>query len=161
MLNNDEQHAELVAASLKNFRVIFSSVKKHFTQIESLYGVSSSQLWVIWEIHKTPGIKVSELASKLAIHQSTTSNLIEKLVKKSWVVKERAEVDQRVVRLFLTASGLDIIKQAPSSPRGVLIDALEKLSSPELSELHQSLEILISKIKFKDETDALKSLMDL
>lgn len=161
MLNNDEQHAELVAASLKNFRVIFSSVKKHFTQIESLYGVSSSQLWVIWEIHKAPGIKVSELASKLAIHQSTTSNLIEKLVKKSWVVKERAEVDQRVVRLFLTASGLDIIKQAPSSPRGVLIDALEKLSSPELSELHQSLEILISKIKFKDETDALKSLMDL
>ncbi len=161
MLNNDEHHAELVAASLKKFRVIFSSVKKHFTQIESLYGVSSSQLWVIWEIHKAPGIKVSELATKLAIHQSTTSNLIEKLVKKSWVVKERAEADQRVVRLFLTASGLDIIKQAPASPRGVLIDALDKLSSSELSALHQSLELLISKIKFKDETDALKSLMDL
>ncbi len=161
MPNNDDQHAELVAASLKNFRVIFSSVKKHFTQIESLYGVSSSQLWVIWEIHKAPGIKVSELATKLAIHQSTTSNLIEKLVKKSWVVKERAEADQRVVRLFLTASGLDIIKHAPASPRGVLIDALDKLSSSELSTLHQSLELLISKIKSKDETDALKSLMDL
>jgi len=152
---NQEQ---LASATLKDFRIIFNSVKKHFKQIEERCGVSSSQLWVLWELQKTPGLKVSELAGKLAIHQSTASNLIEKASKKALISKKREDLDQRVVRLYLTETGREIVKKAPGSPRGVLTEAIDQLSIQDLVQLQNSLEILIGKMNLKDEADAMKPL---
>jgi len=150
-----QHHTLLASSSLKHFRIVFSSVKRHFRRVESQCGVSGSQLWVLWELHTTPGLKVSELAKKLSVHQSTTSNLIEKLVKKDLITKQRQEDDQRVVRLYLTTKGKDVVAKAPSAPRGVLTEALDHMSNQDLIKLHQSLETLTSQIKLKDEHDAL------
>lgn len=151
-------HEQLASATLKDFRIIFNSVKKHFKQIEEQCGVSSSQLWVLWELQKTPGLKVSELAGKLAIHQSTASNLIEKASRKALISKRREDEDQRVVRLYLTEAGQEIVMKAPGSPRGVLTEAIDQLSIQDLVQLQSSLEILIGKMKLKDEADAMKPL---
>lgn len=151
----------LVNAVIKNFRVIVSSIKKHSTQVEALCDVSSSQLWLLWELQETPGLKVTELAYRLSIHQSTASNLIEKLVKRLLVIKRRDDADQRIVRLYLTQAGVDTVLKAPSAPRGVLRDALEHLSVSEIMLLQKSLETLLAKIMLKDERDALSSLADI
>jgi DNA-binding MarR family transcriptional regulator len=151
-------HELLASSTLKNFRIIFNSVKKHFSQIEEMCGVSSSQLWVLWELHKTPGLKVTELAYKLSIHQSTASNLIEKLAKKAFISKKREDQDQRVVRLYLTQAGKEVVSKAPGSPRGVLREAIDHLPAQDLMLLQQSLESLIGQIKLKDEADAMKPL---
>lgn len=158
----DEASHELLASStLKNFRIIFNSVKKHSSQIEEQCGISSSQLWLLWELYKTPGLKVTELAYKLAIHQSTASNLIEKAVKKALISKKREDQDQRVVRLYLTQAGMEVVMKAPGSPRGVLREAIDRLPTQDLMLLQQSLENLIGQIKLKDEADAMKPLSSL
>lgn len=154
----ETSHEQLASSALKDFRIIFNSVKKHFKQVEELCGISSSQLWVLWELHKTPGLKVSELAGKLAIHQSTASNLIEKAAKKALISKKREDQDQRVVRLYLTEAGREIVKKAPDSPRGVLTEAIDQLSVEDLVQLQNSLEKLIGKMKLKDDADAMKPL---
>ena len=154
----ETSHEQLASSALKDFRIIFNSVKKHFKQVEKQCGISSSQLWVLWELHKTPGLKVSELAGKLAIHQSTTSNLIEKTARKALISKKREDQDQRVVRLYLTEAGRDIVKKAPDSPRGVLTEAIDRLSIADLMQLQSSLEKLIGNMKLKDEADAMKPL---
>lgn len=150
LINQTQMQTKLANASLQYFRVIFSSVKKHLSDTESACGISSSQLWVLYELYKAPDLKVSELAINLAIHQSTASNLVEKLVKKLLIVKRRETSDQRVVRLSLTETGLAIIKNAPPSPRGVLRDALDRLDINTLTGLTQSLEQLILQINSKD-----------
>jgi len=149
---------QLASSTLKDFRLIFNSVKKHFKQVEEQCGVSSSQLWVLWELHKTPGLKVTELAGKLAIHQSTASNLIEKVAKKMLISKKREDQDQRVVRLYLTKSGRDVVMKAPDSPRGILREAIDHLPTSDLMQLQNSLDQLISQMKLKDVTDAMKPL---
>ncbi|PKO51564.1 MAG: MarR family transcriptional regulator, partial [Betaproteobacteria bacterium HGW-Betaproteobacteria-2] len=151
-------HEQLASSTLKDFRIIFNSVKKHFKQVEEQCGISSSQLWVLWELYKTPGLKVSELAGKLAIHPSTTSNLVEKTTRKSLISKKREDQDQRVVRLYLTEAGREIVKMAPDSPRGVLTEAIDRLSIEDLAQLQSSLEKLIGKMKIKDDADAMKPL---
>ncbi len=139
MQDTESQHNEFVAAALKNFRVILNAIKQHFAEVESLYGITDSQLWVMWEISKAQGLNVSELASKLAAHQSTTSNLIEKLVKKCWVIKKREDDDQRVVRLYLSPKGTELMQVIPPFSRGVLIESLDNLTNGELETLIQSL----------------------
>lgn len=161
LMNQTQLQARLANTSLQHFRVIFSSVKKHLSDTESACGISSSQLWVLYELHKAPDLKVSEIANNLAIHQSTASNLIEKLVKKHLIVKKRETTDQRVVRLSLTEQGLDIIKNAPPSPRGVLRDALDRLDMDTLSALTQNLSQLSLHINGKDAEAGLVPLADM
>ena len=75
----DQQQAKTV---LKQFRIIFGAVKQHFRKIEATCGISGSQLWLLNEIAMYPELGISKLAERLAIHQSTCSLLVEKLVKK-------------------------------------------------------------------------------
>ncbi|MCE1172760.1 MAG: MarR family transcriptional regulator, partial [Azovibrio sp.] len=65
---------------LKQFRSIFNTVKQHFQQVEAACRVSGAQLWALAVIVRQPGLRVSELAKAMAVHQSTTSNLVERLV---------------------------------------------------------------------------------
>lgn len=160
-LEESASHEQLASSALKDFRLIFNSVKKHFKQIEEQCGISSSQLWVLWELHKTPGLKVTELAGKLAIHQSTASNLIEKVAKKTLISKKREDQDQRVVRLYLTKAGQEVVLKAPDSPRGVLREAIDHLPTSDLMQLQNSLDRLIGQMKLKDEADAMKPLSSL
>lgn len=161
LLVNQELQAKLATASLQHFRVIFSSVKKHLSDTETACGISGSQLWVLYELNRAPDLKVSELAANLAIHQSTASNLIEKLVKKDLIVKKRETTDQRVVRLSLTEQGLEMIKNAPPSPRGVLRDALDRLDMEVLTTLTETLAQLSLQISSKDLDAGLIPLADL
>jgi DNA-binding MarR family transcriptional regulator len=54
------------------------------------------------EIERAPGVSVAELARRLAIHQAICSHLVEKLVRRSYVGKERSTQDQRCVGLTLS-----------------------------------------------------------
>ena len=79
-------------AVLRSFRVIFGSVRQHFREVEKTCGVSGSQLWILQEVSRNGGIGVSDLASRLAIHQSTCSQLVDKLVRSGHIVKRRSSV---------------------------------------------------------------------
>src|SRR5579871_2385895 len=90
---------ELPIEVLKKFRLIYGSVRAQFRDIESSCGVSGSQLWILQEVGRTPHIGVSELAVRLHIHQSTCSQLVEKLVHRQLLEKQRSQADQRRVGL--------------------------------------------------------------
>ncbi len=152
---------ERAREALKKFRVVFSSVKKHFQHVEALCGVSGAQLWAIVEIARTPGLSVNELAYALSIHQSTASNLLAEIEKKGFVLKERTGADQRIVRLHLTKKGKDVVARAPKPSIGVLPDALQHLPNEVLDSLNANMAVLLSLIQLKDETAAAKPLSDI
>ncbi|MHB8454699.1 MAG: MarR family winged helix-turn-helix transcriptional regulator [Acidiferrobacterales bacterium] len=153
--------AEAAREALKKFRIIFSSVRKHFEDVQSRCGVSGAQLWVVFEIFRNPGVRVSELAQALSIHQSTASNLVAGIEKKGLLLKERGGPDQRVVRLHLTRKGKEVVAKAPKPVMGVLPDALHQLPNKALRDLNTNLDALISLMHLTDETAATKPLSDL
>lgn len=152
---------ERAREALKKFRVVYSSVKKHFQHIEAQCGVSGAQLWAIVEISRTPGLSVCELAQALSIHQSTASNLLAGIEKKGFLLKERTGADQRVVRLYLTKKGKDVVGRAPEPSIGVLPDALQHLPNEVLDSLNANMDVLISLMHLKDEAAAAKPLSDI
>ena len=136
-------------------------MKKHFEDIEARCGVSGAQLWALWEIYKAPGLRVSELANALLVHQSTASNLLIKLEEKALIRRERTSADQRVVKLDLTEKGREIISRAPKPMTGLLPDALQRLPEDILENLLGNMEALISSMRIKDEGATDKPLSDL
>lgn len=152
---------EKAREALKRFRIVFSSVKKHFEDIEAQCGVSGAQLWALWEIHRAPGLRVSELANALLIHQSTASNLLVKLEEKMLIHRERDSTDQRVVKLHLTEKGTDVIGRAPRPMIGLLPDALQRLPEATLDSLLVCMDELVSAMQIKDDEATAKPLSDL
>ena len=146
---------------LKKFRIIFGSVRQQFRDIEQTCGITGSQLWILQEVANTSGIGVSVLADRLSIHQSTASQLIEKLVSRQLVIKERSKEDQRRVGLWLTADALALLKKAPGPAEGLLPEALQSLSESSLLILENSLIEVIGQLRIRDEKLAEKPLSDL
>jgi DNA-binding MarR family transcriptional regulator len=142
--------------ALKRFRLIFRAVQQHSQRVESCCGVSCGQLWAMSELLNEPGMNVSELARTMAVHQSTVSNLLVKLTKKGLVRRERADGDQRVVRLYLTETGQTLVEQAPDPRQGLLLTALTELPPPVLISLNEGLNILVDAMHINDEQGALQ-----
>lgn len=146
---------------LKKFRVIYGSVRQQFRDVEQSCGVTGSQLWILQEVARTPDIGVSELAERLSIHQSTCSILVEKLVTRGLVIKERGKEDQRRVGLCVTEDALQILKKAPGPAEGILPEALQSLSESALHSLDDALVELIEQLQARDDKLADKPLSDL
>ena len=144
-----------------NLRIVFSSAKKQFYEVKERCGVSGAQLAALMELKRKPGLRVSDLANLTCIRASTASNMLDKLEERKLIRRERADRDQRVVRLFLTPAGSRIVAMAPQAGRGVVPDALSNLGEATLNRLNGSLEELVSKLKIRDKSAIFKPLADI
>jgi len=152
----DEGPAHL--ATLKKLRVVIRAAQRHSAWIEKQCGVSGAQLWIMQELHESPGMRIGELVHRLAVHQTTVSNLVEDLVKRGLVQKRRDPEDQRAVRLDLAVDGMALLEKAPKPARGVLPEALKQMDAEHLLRLDQGLQGLLERIGLLDEGYGLQPL---
>lgn len=158
---DSEARSTLERDVLKQFRVILQSVRKHFQEVEQACGVSGAQLWALSCIATTPGLRPSELARAMTIHQSTASNLVEKLVELGYVTRTRSSQDQRSVTLSLTPLGESALARAPGPFQGLLPDALSQTPDAALQSLHQHLSVLLGLMQRVEPQATHKPLSDL
>jgi DNA-binding MarR family transcriptional regulator len=144
--------------TLRLFRIIFKSITKHYSEVEKSTGIGGASLWAMAEIADSSNLTVSGLAKAMSIHQSTTSNLLEKLESKEYVTRLRSSDDKRVVHLSLTAKGRKALAKAPMPYRGLLPDVVMRLEPKTLAQLNQNLTELVSRLERKYEKDAFEPL---
>jgi DNA-binding MarR family transcriptional regulator len=140
---------------LRDLRIIFRASQAHARWVEKECGLSSAQLWMMWELFNQPGLKVSELAKILSIHPSTCSNLLDKLQQKDLVGRDRSSEDQRVVQLNLTDKGVKLLAKAPRPAQGVLADVLLRLPDETLNHLEVGLKEFVEALKVQDVADSM------
>ena len=157
-IGNADDLKQLPYEVLKRFRLIFKAVQQHSQWVETHCGVTSAQLWAMWELSEKPGLKVTELAKTMSIHHSTASNMLDKLAKKGLIIKERISQDQRVVTVTLTEAGAKLINLAPSPPQGILQHSLFQLPENVLKSLAKDLDVLVKGMEIKDEAAAMQPL---
>jgi DNA-binding MarR family transcriptional regulator len=130
--------------TLKLFRIIFKSANRHFHEIEKLAGIGGASLWALAEIVETDKLTVTDLATHMSIHQSTASNLLDKLEAEGYITKVKSTRDRRVVYLEATDQGREVLTKAPLPHRGILPDALMRLNPEVLTELYAHLTELVN-----------------
>jgi DNA-binding MarR family transcriptional regulator len=155
------KNKELAFEVLGKFRSIYGSAKNHFRMIEEKCGISGSQLWILKEVASSPNIGVTQVSENLSIHQTTCSLLVEKLVKKNLITKERSQEDQRRVGLKATDEGLAILAKAPQPVEGILPSAVNSMDDQSLKKLNDALTLLIEELENYDNELANKPLADI
>jgi DNA-binding MarR family transcriptional regulator len=129
--------------TLQAFRTIFGSARHHDTEVRRSGGIPGSQLWALAEIAKSDGMTVNQLAERMALHQSTASNLINALVDAKLIRRSRDDADQRIVHLHLTAEGSRTLLRVPGPHAGLLVDGLRRLEDAQLDSLREALDVLV------------------
>ena len=92
--------------ALQKLRIVIRAAQRHSLWVEKQCGVNGAQLWIMQELFEAPGLRVGQITARLAIAQTTTSNLLEGLVRKGYVVKTR---DLDDARRELVAPGLRML----------------------------------------------------
>lgn len=146
--------SQLSLEVLQQFRVIYGTMRQYFREVEDRCGLPGSQMWVLQEVERTPEIGITELAARLGIHQSTCSQLVEKLVARNCLTKKRQCADQRRVGLCLAPEGQRAIAALPGSAEGVLPEALAAIPEVALKTLNINLAELIRHLPRKDDAFA-------
>jgi len=136
--------ADPATQALRRFRVIFDSVRTHFQQVERLTGAGAAQLRALSILRERPGIRLSELAQAMDVHQSTTSNLVKTLIERGLITTTRDESDRRVLRLRLLPAGTRVLQRLRAPYIGVLPKALSGLPPATLQRLNADLDTLIA-----------------
>ena len=139
-------HTALSLEVLGQFRNVFRAARLHFSRVSHATGLSGTEVWALWELHQRPNQRVSDLAARLSVRQSSVSNLVEHLSREGLLVRRHDDPDRRVVRLALTRAGRRLLVEAPHPARGILPDALEQLSNEELLQLHEALSRLMQRL---------------
>lgn len=131
---------------LQRFRIIIRTAQQHSAWIEKQTGITGAQLWALQELADQASLRVGELATRMALHQSTASNLLDRLEEQKLVARSRDDNDQRVVRVNLTDAGRKKLAEAPKPARGILPEALRTMSPGELTALEGVLDQLVAKL---------------
>ena len=151
---NTSRHELLTLEVLKQFRLVYGAVHRHFRAIERQCGLSGAQAWILRELARTPSLGVSELAQRLSVHQSTASQLVEKLTSSGHVQRVAHGVDGRRVQLHLTRKGMSCARRLPQPAEGVLPRALSRLPATSLRALNINLARLTTQLQTRRSRDA-------
>lgn len=128
---------------LRQFRLVFNSVKSHFQQVEKQSGVGGAQVWALSIIAERPGVGVNDLARAMDVRQPTASNLVKALTDQGHIEVRKEGADRRAVQLYLLPLGAQVLQRTSGPFSGVLPEALAALEAPTLQRLEQDLELLI------------------
>jgi len=123
--------------------------------------MSGSQMWVLQEVQRSPSIGIGELAERMGVHQSTCSQLVDKLVAQGCLDKRKMKGDQRRVGLQLTGRGMEALDALPGPAEGVVPEALAAIPEVVLKTLHINLEELLRHLPGKDDKYANMPLADM
>ena len=135
------------AEVLRKFREILRATNSRVAKMDTRRNVTGAQLWALCEIQAHPGINVTALTSAMALHQSTVSNLLDKLLGKHLVRRRRDSGDARVAHFYVTAAGERAINSAGDMKRGVLLETLEHFSPKALRQLDGELENVLRRMR--------------
>ena len=128
---------------LEQLRVVVRIAGAHSARLERSTGIPGTQPVDGAHLVQRPELRVGELAQRLRLHQTTVSNLLNRLESRGLVRKGRSPSDQRVVHLHLTSAGRKALKNAPGPARGLLPNVLDGLSPSQLRKVHDGLAVLV------------------
>lgn len=128
---------------LQQLRVLVRLAGNHSAQVERSTGIPGAQLWALHEIARADGLRVGELATRLRVHQTTASNLLNRLEAAGLVRKGRSLDDQRIVHIHLSAAGRRALRGAAAPARGLLPNVLDGMTPAQLRKVHAGLAVLV------------------
>lgn len=107
----DEQLTRDILLSLRELRKETQSLLEEQSKT---YGISTTQLFILDMLDKHPQSSLQELAKLVNLSPSTTSEVVEKMVQKGYLMREQSQASRRTLALSLTVAGRETVRKTYS-----------------------------------------------
>lgn len=134
------RHSADLARALDSLRRIVRAGRGATQAVESRFGISSAQLFVLQTLADSPGMSIKNLVSVTLTTTSSVSEVVGRLVDAGLVTSDTAPDDRRRKVLTLTESGSEIVGHSPRTIQADLIDGFLRLSVRDQGALAEALE---------------------
>jgi MarR family transcriptional regulator, transcriptional regulator for hemolysin len=131
---DDRRHIGFLIADVA--RLMRSSFDRRVRRI----GLTRSQWLVLSRLHRHPGISQSELAEMLEVERATAGRMVDRLERRSWLVRRPDPADRRINRLYLTAEAEGVQAEMGRIAEQLLDDAMASLDEAEREALTDMME---------------------
>jgi DNA-binding MarR family transcriptional regulator len=116
---------------LRALRRISRAIDLHSRQLSSTFGLTVPQLVCLRVIAARGPMSPSQLAAEVSLSQATITGIVDRLVARQLVARERSTLDRRGVTLDMTDAGRALVGAAPSPLQERFVAQLAELSAEE------------------------------
>ncbi len=140
MAMNDSNQAQKkieIIDMLKELTTRFSNIRDNLCEP---YGLSSLQAVIIMDIYHNPdNTRVTDICKRLKKSTNTISPLINRLIEKSFLIKEQNKDDNRVFNVKLTNKTLNIANEIAIDVSDYTYPMFDSLTKDEFDNIYNSL----------------------
>ena len=131
-------------------RRITKAIHEFSKAVDREFGITGPQLWAMRTISELGGCSAGDLASRLCVHPSTITGVIQRLEDKRLIDRQKREDDRRAVVLTLTPAGKKLLERAPHPAQGQLVGALSHFPPEDVSKLRTMLDDIVGAMELGD-----------
>lgn len=144
-VTNNLESRKKVIELLKEISKYINSVRDALCEP---YGLTSIQSIIILDIYNNPDFtKVTDICKRLNKSTNTISPLINRLIEKDFLYKEKDKIDQRVSYVRLTKKCEDILNNIIIDINDFTWPIFDLVSDDEFNQIYNSLNLLSEVIK--------------
>ena len=99
---------------LVSLRRVIRATDMHSRYLSKTTGMTAPQILLMQAIHRLEGATIGELANEISLSQATVTSILDRLEKRHLVYRKRSTEDKRKVHAYLTDTGMDVLRDAPS-----------------------------------------------
>lgn len=129
---------------LDALRKVIHSSDSHSRRLAKTTGLTSPQLLLLSIVNLGENLTISEISKRMSLTQATVTTIIDRLEKRSLLVRKRCELDKRKIYIELTSQSIELLKTVKSSQDDDFFHNFEALSDWERGFLVSSLQRLAS-----------------
>ena len=129
-----------IDAVLIALRKVIRATDLHSKYLAKNTGLTTAQLLILQSIQNMGEVSIGEISKKISLSQATVTSILDRLVDKGLVYRERSTEDKRKVHAYLTEDALVLIKDAPAPLQEQFTKQFEALNDWEKSMMISSLQ---------------------
>src|SRR4051794_36111721 len=141
--SDDDGGGQDVRSILDSIRRIVRTLRVASRAAEKEVGLTGAQLFVLQHLAEAPALSLNDLAERTKTHQSSVSVVVQRLVDRALVARDRSGRDARRVELTMTPAARALLKKAPGAAQDRLIDAVQRMPPTSRRRLAGLLESLV------------------
>lgn len=143
--NNYPPHVLELENKLASF---FRTMKERHVQDAAQTDMSMPQFFCLWIISKCGKLRMSDLATNLALSYASATNLINRLSEAELVNRYDDPEDRRVVIVELSKKGKDLTESVRTKHMNEMMDKCTKLNHEQIDIVLKGMDILIDIVSF-------------
>lgn len=120
----------------------YHSFKRAATKRMEVHGLTPEQLSVLSELHKQEGVSQKQLALVTERDQTTVGKILDKLVKKGFVMRTSDPRDRRAFILLTTKEGVHVLELLEPTLDALQEQAFQGLTKTEIEHFIRTLETI-------------------